>query len=449
MDLAIYTLRALTYAIVDPSLASILIILAFVLFFQNRKVSMMQKMVIGETISSPLELTLSQVVMGIFAGILGSIMLTYAGVMFNQNSGIEIIFIISIILMLIKPKYICFSYSGAVLAFASILTNDVYKYFTGSPMHGFNINIDVTALMTLVGILHIIEGILVVIDGRRGAIPVFTNSDGKIAGGFAYKRYWPIPILIIFLISSSATSASDVVEAVKTPNWWPIISNNYSASFLKSAVMAALPLYAILGYNTVTFTKTKVQKTLISGISILIYGILLTLVAQLAHINFATKVFVIIFAPLAHELMLKIQSKFEKSSKYKFVSDGDGIMVLDVTPKSSAHFMGIKSGDTLLEINDVQIEKETDVIEGIKCSYNGIMKIKLKRSYGREEILNNDKYDSTRKLGVVFVPKSVPKKSMVIGYEDMKFSDFLSNIVNKKNKEDDDKDENNDEDKKQ
>ena len=34
--------------------------------------------------------------------------------------------------------------------------------------------------MTFVGVIYIIEGILIIVDGNRGAIPVFTSKEGKI-----------------------------------------------------------------------------------------------------------------------------------------------------------------------------------------------------------------------------------------------------------------------------
>ena len=34
------------------------------------------------------------------------------------------------------------------------------------------------------------------VDGSRGAIPVFTKREDKIIGGFSFSRYWPIPIAV-------------------------------------------------------------------------------------------------------------------------------------------------------------------------------------------------------------------------------------------------------------
>ena len=96
MNLIVYTLRSLSYVITEPSLMIILLLLGIVFYTKNRKIVAMQRMIVGERVNSPLELTLSQIVLGIFAGIFASIILTYLGVIFDANSGIEFLFIISI-----------------------------------------------------------------------------------------------------------------------------------------------------------------------------------------------------------------------------------------------------------------------------------------------------------------------------------------------------------------
>ncbi len=114
---------------------------------KNRRVSIMQKMTVGESLNSPLELTLSQLVLGIVAGAIGSIILSSLGIVFNQNSGIELIFMVSLFLVFIKKRFVCFSYSGAILGLISIsnhkcnrysiilkykcsIINDIYRSFT-------------------------------------------------------------------------------------------------------------------------------------------------------------------------------------------------------------------------------------------------------------------------------------------------------------------------------
>lgn len=428
MDLAIYVLRTVAEAIVGSG-STILIILGFILYFQNRRTAAMQKAIVGKSINSPLELTLSQIVLGILGGVVASILISYAGVMFDEKSGIELIFLASIILSLVKPRFICFSYSGAILGAASLIANDIAVFVTGAPLLDGYLNVDITSLMTMVGILHIVEGLLVAIDGSRGAIPVFSNNDGKIVGGFALKRYWPIPVTVMLLfLQETITGGTSGAVKISIPDWWPLIKSGYSAEFLKDAMTAFFSIYAMLGYNSITFTKTKKEKALSSGISIFTYGVVLTTVAQLASLDsIIMKVLVVVFAPVAHEYMLNIQRNKEVKLKPRFVSSDRGIMVLEVAPDSPAAYMGIRSGDKLLEINSHVINDEKDVLDSIKQALNKIV-VKIQQSNGSEKELMYGSFTAGERLGVVFVPRNLPKKNVVSGFEAMSFKDFLDKI---------------------
>ena len=427
MDIAIYTLKSIALTITEPSLVIVLVVLAVVLNSQNKKTTVMQKMIVGERLNSPLELTISQLVLGIFGGLFSSLILSYLGVMFDQNSGIEFIFLVSIILMLWNPRFICFAYSGAILGIISIFYNEFNKgNTTGTSSVGF-INLNIVSLMTLIGVLHVVEGLLVLIDGSRGAIPVFTNKGGKIIGGFAFKRYWPIPIVLLFIIKNNLTSGGN---AVSTPAWWPLINLNYSVQFLKELIIGSIPLFGILGYNSITFTKDKAEKTTLSGIFILSYGVLLSFVAQLAGYGVGMQIFVVIFAPAAHEGMLSLQRHLEFKGEPKYISDKDGIMVLEVAPGSPAFEMGILSGDTLLSINNKIIENEIDIMQYINNPINYIL-FKIRRSDGREEEVNYTNLPKDKRLGVVFVPRCLPKDSVIVKFEEGKFGEVMDKIKNK------------------
>ena len=47
MELILYTLRSVAYAIVDPAHLIILVILGIMFYMKNRRVSIMQKMTVG------------------------------------------------------------------------------------------------------------------------------------------------------------------------------------------------------------------------------------------------------------------------------------------------------------------------------------------------------------------------------------------------------------------
>lgn len=403
MELIMYSLRTVSYAIIEPTYLFLLIALGLVFYFKNKKISVMQRMTIGEVINSPLELTLSQIALGIIAGTIISIVLSILGVVFNENSGIEIMFIISIFLIFIKKRYICFAYSGAVLGLISIISNLIANY-TGYQSY---INVNIVSLMVFVGVMHIAEGILVIFDGSRGAVPVFTNKENKIIGGFAYNRYWAMPVALFIVITSSFSSAT---TDIATPNWWPIINRSENLALLASAIIASIPLYGVVGFRTVSFTKEKNVKPIYSGISILIFGVLLTIISQLALLGLVGQIIVVIFAPLGHEIMLKIQNKIENNGKYIYVSDDEGVSVLEVAPNSPAYESGIRRGDKILEINNEKIISEVDIFNTVRSTFTEI-NFKIRKISG--EIVDLRVLPKKKRIGMLVVPKAVKKEDTI------------------------------------
>jgi len=422
MELILYTLRSVAYAIVDPSHVLILVILGIMFYMKNRRISIMQKMTVGESLNSPLELTLSQIVLGIIAGAIGSVILTSLGIVFNENSGIELIFMISLLLLFIKKRFICFSYSGAMLGFISLILG-IITSATGAKSY---LSIDIVLLMTFIGVLHIVEAFLVMIDGNRGAVPVFSTKDGKIIGGFSLNRYWAMPVAILIAFTSQMSGATS--SAVATPNWWPMINRPETLSLLAAAVITCVPLYGIIGYNAVTFTKLKRRKSLHSGMLILIYGITLSLVAQLGSFGIIGKLIVIVYAPLAHEFMLKIQRKSEDNGKFIYVSDDEGVAVLEVAPSSPSFAAGIRSGDKILEINNKKVLSEVDIFHTVKDSNHNIT-IKIKKFSG--EIIDYVIKSKDKRVGILLVPKII-KKEDALDVENDDFKKILEELKKKK-----------------
>ena len=432
MDIAIHTLRAVASAIVDPSNALILIMISLIFYNKNKKITVMQKMIMGESIDSPFELTISQLVIGIGAGTVASLIFTFLGLVFDENSSIYLLFMVSLFFMAFKPRYICFSYSGAVLGLSSLVLQYVSSLLN---MPKLNVlNVDILTLMTMVGILHIIEGGLVMIDGSRGAIPVFTNRGNKIIGGFALKRYWALPIAILILLS---TNTSEVVsgQSIGTPEWWPLIKGDIISRILNTSIIASVALYGIIGYSSVTFTKNKKKKSLTSGALIIGYGITLTVVAQLATYGPIFQLFILIFAAVAHEAMLRTEKNVELTGEPKFVSSEEGIMVLEVVPKSPAFDLGIESGDLIVELNNKSIKSEQEIFDVIKGSYTSIS-LKIKKASGELKDLNYSNLSGNKRLGIVVVPREVPKDVAIVKVDDESFKDVLEKIKKDKDEED-------------
>ena len=422
MELILYTLRTVAYAIVDPMHIFMLIVLGVMFYIKNKRVSLMQKMTIGEIINSPLELTLSQISLGIIAGAIVSILLSSFGVIFTENSGIEVMFMISVLLLFIKKRYMGFAYSGAILGAISIFSN-ILAELTKTESY---INVNILVLMTFVGVIHIVEGFLIMFDGGRGAIPVFTNKDNKIIGGFAYNRYWALPVALFIAITSNISSVS--TSDVATPDWWPIINRSGALLLLSSAIIASIPLYGVIGYNSVSFTKEKNKKPIYSGVGILIYGVLLTLIAQLSNFGIVGQIIGVIFAPLGYELMLKIQNKFEESGKYLYVTDDNGVAVLEVAPNSPAFESGVRRGDKILEVNKNKVISEVEIFKDVRENF-GEIPFKIKKISG--EIVDLNIKPKNKRIGMLLVPKMV-KVDSTLSVDNDDFKKILEEMKRKR-----------------
>jgi len=434
MELLKYTLQQVSYAIVEPSYALILIMMAVVFYMKNKKTTVMERLIMGKNSSTAFELTVSQIVMGILGGVVASLILTFLGITFYETSNIFLIFILSVALMFFSPKLVCLSYSGAILGLLSILL-----YFISLIMENPSLDVlkmDITNLLVLVAVMHIVEGLLVIFDGKRGAIPVFGSRDKKIIGGFAYRRQWILPMIILLMVQ--ATSANTVMGgSVNTPEWWPIINHNKNVLIFATMVIGALPIFAGVNYATITFTKSKKNKPIFSGLLILGYGTVLILLSFLGDINKILDVIILTLMPVLHEYMLYIDRLAEKKGKIKYVSNEEGVCVLDVAHNSIAKNMGVKMGDLILEINNIKLYKDEIIFNMLERLPDNI-NMKVRRENGTMEELECRVQNNKEKLGIVIVPREVPKQATVAKPGNSSFSDILNKIKEKKDSNDKD-----------
>ena len=422
MDLIIHSLTSVAKAVIEPLHLVMLLVFGIIFYFKNVKIVSIQKMTLGEGLNTPLELTLSQIVLGILAGAIGSIILSVLGVTFSENSGIEFIFMISILSLFYKKKYISYAYSAAILGAIGI----ALKFISNITDMKLFLNIDILSLMTFVGVIYILEGILIIFDGSRGSIPVFTKKDDKIVGGFSFNRYWPIPVAILMVFNNSIAGEDSIYSNITS--WWPIINNKSIVPLLATVMIASIPLYGIMGYSNVTFTQEKKTKSLRCGIAILIYGISVSLVGQLADINILGQIIAIIYELLAFEVIMRYEYRIEKKGQSLYVSDDEGIMVLEVTPNSPAYEVGIKRGDKIIEINGQNIKSEGDIF---KAARESILKIPIKVKNNSGQVLEYVVQPRNKRLGLLLVPKMVKTEDMLeIKPDDLK--NIISELKNKR-----------------
>lgn len=401
MSIVLSTLRSICGAILFPPSVFILLILLLIFYFKNKKIAAMQKIMVGGSVESAVELTLSQFVFGIFGGIVGSIILNLCGVVFNENCRIEVLFITSIILMTIKPSFVCFSYSASVLGLISIILKIIAMIIPNAG-YTYIFNLDILYIMIFVGVMHVVEGILVFLDGHRGAFPILIKRNNEIWGGYSLKRYWILPVAIM-IIGNTGNIYSDYnnIPLSEIPSYWSMFKSEEQINILNTAFLSLFSFYAVSGYSSVTYTRSKREKAVLSGIYIFSYGIFLILAAQIARIGISGEIFVVIFAPVAHELMLKFQRTSEMKRQPKFISDDNGLVVLEVGNDSRLKEFNIGVNSKIISINDEYIECEKDIYTILKKNLHKAV-IKIKDCDG--VIKDIDYVHDNNRLGVLLVP---------------------------------------------
>lgn len=315
------------------------LVVAFIYFQYKRNVEIERHMVGKE--QTPLkDQVLDSVIYGFLIGILGSIVIVFLGITID-NIGIEYVFPLAILLMLINPRYICFSYAGGIVSLISLIT--------GYP------NVNVSGLMAIVGILHLMESILIYLDGAANSVPVFVRlKNGNVAGGYTMQKFWPIP----FIALSTTTAILGGASSINMPDWWPLLG---PSSNLKNIVFIMMPVVAALGYGDIALTEMPEKRAHRSSIRLLGFSLILIGLSLLSIKIYIFKWIAAIFGPLAHELIIIIGQREEKTKKPLFEYQDTGLMVLSVVKNSPAEQIGIKPGDVILKINDIQINSEDDI----------------------------------------------------------------------------------------
>lgn len=332
------------------------------------------------------ELVLDSVFYGVIAATIGSFIMVFLGITI-ENIGLQYVWPLAILLMFISPRYICFSYSGGIVSLISLIFG-VTK-------------ISVPALMAIVGILHLMESLLIYIDGWRTPTPIFIRlKDGRIAGGFTMQKFWPIPFAALTVVTATNMTG----ELIHMPDWWPVLKPEGIDP--ATAVFLIIPAVAALGYGDLALSKLPEEKKKLSSKRLFLFSGTLILFAVLGIYEKVFQYIAALFAPIAHELLIIIGQREEREKSPIFVAPDTGLMVLTTAKGSPARQMGIRPGDVILSVNGVPVNEPEDIIRVIEDRPT-ILWITVKDLKGHYTSYEYRDPEGVYSLGVLVVPKTV------------------------------------------
>lgn len=370
-----------------------LVILVLMLY---KKGSSIEKAMLGEEIPVK-DKVLGSIFNGLFGGMIASVLVVTLGVTIQINtgnttwssSGILYIWIVALLLSMIDPRYLCFSYAGGIVALVHLLT--------GFP------DVNVPGLMALVGLLHLVESFLIWLDGHSNAVPVFIKrKDGIIVGGFVMNRMWPVPMVILTAIMQMSLGDG----FVHMPNWWPIIK--HSAALINGNNLAYIiaPIPVILGYGDMAITSTPEARCKSTAMKLSIYSIILILIAVMSSRVYFLQYIAAIFAPVAHELIILLGKNEEEKGEAFFKASEVGLKILYCLKNTPAYMMKLEPGDIILKINNNKVENETQLAEFLYTRPSFIWMDILKHNGEKKIAEYRDYQNGIRSLGALVVPKN-------------------------------------------
>lgn len=278
--------------------------------------------------------TLSTAILGMFGGFLATIIFIYLEVKIIPLDFMYIL-IFAIILSLKDTRFMCLSYGGSLLTIVSLII--------GYP------RVNARDVMNVVGVLHLIESILILINGRGGKTSAVFPVNGNVVGGFNINRFWAIPFVV----------------------------------FIGDSLIRPITLMAILNYADFTVGMPN-RKIILTSMALFIYSSILLIFIYID----VPLVLVALYAVIFHELIIHGNRKLEHARPPVFTIPTTGVRVLKIKRGSVAKKFGMEPGDIILSINDGIIKGEEDIFHlenlnnaYIKITYYNKNKGKITKTY--------------------------------------------------------------------
>lgn len=251
--------RQMIKSIMDP----IFIIMILLIIYMYKRIKMTDT-------NTAVKMGLIDSARGILLGILASTLLIKFDIIIPFSYKLFLLIPMAILLMLIDVKWGCFSYIIPVFYALNSFT-----VAAGLKITWFEL--PYKKLIVLVGVLHLMEGILVLLHGHDNAYEVPIYKENHINKGYSSNKFWPIPLLI----------------------------------FKTAGIVPLVPIYAILGYGDVAFYKTPRQKSAYMGALLIIYGSLIFIMGLNVIDGYFPEILGIIMMPVCHELLFILNKHYD------------------------------------------------------------------------------------------------------------------------------------------
>ncbi|MCV9949773.1 PDZ domain-containing protein [Paenibacillus sp. BT-177] len=327
---------------------------------------------------------------GLLAGMALSALGMFVSVHLNPTS-IVCLWIATLLLMLVRVRYLCLAYSVGLLGVVQFFLNVASGWQPGGALVTSVAAIrglDIPALLVLVAVLHVAEALLVRWQGGKAAMPLFVEGKrGRLVGGYRMEDLWPIPLLLLVPAQGGFMLP-----------WTPLFGGDAGTGYM----LAALPV--LMGFSSVTLGQLPRQKAVLTSNRLLLYSVALLLLSLLAAWWSPLILLAALFSFLAHEALIWYGNIEESRLSPMFVHPEQGMRVLAVLPDSPATAMGILPGEAIYRVNGMVVNSRAELHQALRIN-SAFCKLEVRNLQGESKFVQRGMYDGDHhQLGVVLAP---------------------------------------------
>jgi len=322
---------------------------------------------------------------GAVISFVAGVILIMLGVTFTPVVFDYMLMIMSVFL-LFNTRYMCIVYTGGILA----LIATIFK------IHDIN----VTSILVLISVMQVFKSIMIYAGAEKDCEPVYIKYDDGIAGAFITRKIWPVPVIFAVFLTQEMR---EIMFNTITVNWWTLFKpENFYAGVIALGLDCSV---SVLSFDDMTIAMQPEKKNRETAVLLMVYSILLFILAVLSRNMALFKLLGSVFALVGHEAIYFYNRFLEKHKEALFVPVHRGVRVLDVLPESSAYKMGVKRGDIILSINNMDVQTEEGIAEALRKAPNYVW-VKILNIDGQEKVYEYKSYpEGIDKLGIIIVPR--------------------------------------------
>ncbi|BCJ87916.1 PDZ domain-containing protein [Effusibacillus dendaii] len=364
-------------------------------YLQYKKQVSLERKLFGVRVTSAENQTLKSLLYGILGGIVTSLLLSGTGIVFHPTDFVYVWILAVILALVFNVRFICFAYAGGILSIVSLLLNTLpwisIEWEWAASIYSDIRSLSVSHLLALVAILHLVEALLVFLQGQDGVTPVFVQSKrGRLVGGFVLQKLWVLPLAAVVATGTNG---------FEPPAWWTI----FPVTGLSG--LQIVPIPAVLGYSGVALSRHPAEKTARTSKYLAIYALLL-LFFTLTGAKFAPVLLWVaaVFSPVAHEILIRFEMEDEKSKPHRFVKPLQGLRILSVIPGSPAESLQLKPGEIIAKANGVPVNSPFELHFALNQN-PAFIKLEVVDEQGEIRFASKPRFDGEpHSLGLILVP---------------------------------------------